>query len=350
MTAYAIEPGTTLADLPARLQDLVRATAAALVSDPTKDKAYLGCQLGEAVASYLSWKNNEDGAAAATLDTYERILARLCIQIDKPATAVTPDDIRAVRDTFPPGSRRVVTGCYKDFFKWLYEESLIRENPAGRVRYPKREKPVVADMFDDVEKAAIVTAQTDIMDRALVLLFLRAGLRKSELRLLRVRDVNLIEKYIVVRRGKGGKGRTVPIKGQLVRALEELMLTPIETKDGARARKLDDYVIAPRHGGRARYYAPTRPMSQHACHTRWYACLQRAGIVDTGVESGRRMHGARHTYATDTIRATGGNMVAAQKNLGHSSISVTVDLYTHLDFDDQAAAVGMLPEIGDEDW
>lgn len=334
-----------IADLPPELLALVRGAAAALVSDPTKDKAYLGCQLGEAVASYLSWKENEDGAAAATLDTYERILARLCVQIDKAAVDVTPDDIRTVRDTFPPGSRRVVTGCFKDFFKWLYEESLIRENPAGRVRYPKREQPVVTDTFTDVEKAALVAAQTDIMDRVYVLLMLRAGLRKSELRLLQIRDVNLIEKYIVVRRGKGGKGRTVPIKGELVRALDELMLTPIVVSDGERARELDDYVVCPRHPGRARYFEPSRPMSQHSAHTRWYACLQRAGIVDTGVESGRRMHGARHTYATDLIRATNGNMVAAQKNLGHSSIGVTVNTYTHFELSDQTVAVGMLPEI-----
>lgn len=334
MSALALE------SLPPDVLALVRQHAAALVSDPTKNKRYLSTQLGDAIASYLSWKENEDGAAAITLDSYERVLARVCIAIDKPVDKVTLNDLRAVRDDFSRGQRRKATAVIRDCFKWFYEEEMIPDNPAGRMRYPKRELSVVTDVFDKDEKAAIVTAQTDIMDRVGVLLLLRAGLRQAELRNLKVRDVNLVEKYVVVRRGKGGKGRTVPIKGELVRALNEMLSPMAELKRGP-----DDFLLCPTRGGRSTQRVPSRPMGKRGAHEWWYRCLQRAEIVPEGVMRGRRMHGARHTYATDLIRATNGNMVAAQKNLGHSSIDITVDLYTHFAFEDQAAAVEQLPEI-----
>jgi len=326
------------------LQALVRSYAAALACDPTKDQRYRTTALGPSVESYLRWKENDDSAAPSTLDSYERVLARLCVLIDKRPDAVTTDDLRAVRDGFTQGQRRKATAVFKDFFKWLYEEERIPTDPASRMRYPKRVETVIEGLFDDDEKRAIVAAQSNVMDRVGVLLLLRAGLRQAEMRNLRVRDVNLVERYIVVRRGKGDKPRTVPIKGELIRALEELFLTDV---DGlGRARSSGEYLLCPkRGGGRSLVRDPSRPMSKRGAHEWWYRCLQRAGIVAVGVTSGRRMHLSRHTYATDLGRATGWSVAAVSKNLGHKSGKTTMDLYWHLMIEDQMEAVARLPEI-----
>ena len=42
----------------------------------------------------------------------------------------------------------------------------------------------------------------------------------------------------------------------------------------------------------------------------------------------RNVHAIRHTYATRMIMA-GANLVYVQKQLGHSTIQLTVDTYTH---------------------
>lgn len=336
-----------LDELPRDLRALVLRLAGNVGSEATKNKAYLATQLGGSVARpYLSWKENEDGAAESTLDTYERILSLLCIWAEERGITLerlTVDHLREVRDLFTRSQRRKVTAVFKDCFRWLYEESITDENIAGRLRYPKREQRVIEDIFDDDEKAAIVTAQGDLMDRCGVLLLLRAGLRQAELRNLQVRDVNLVEKYVVVRRGKGGKGRTVPITGQLVRALNELLSPMADIKRGP-----EDYILCPTFGGRSTRRNVAKPMGKRGAHEWWYRCLTRAGLVDAGVTSGRRMHGARHTYATDMLRANNGNAVVTQKNLGHSSIDITVDLYGHFDLEDQRLAVAQLPEIGEE--
>jgi integrase/recombinase XerD len=306
---------------------------------------YLSTQLGPRVADYLSWKRNEDGAAPTTLDSYERILAVLCVSIDKPAEKVTIDDLRQVRDTFTAGQRRKVTAVFKDSFRWLYEESFIPDNPAGRLRYPKKVPAAITDLYEDDEQYEIVTAQRDIMDRVGVLLLLRAGVRKGELAGLMAKDVNLAEKYILVRRGKGSKSRRIPIKGELLNALNELLFTNVPGYD--RPREPDEYLLCPTLGGRSTSRDPSKPMSKRGLHEWWYRCLARAEIVDEGTSRGRRMHAARHTYATALGRATNWNMVAVSKNLGHSSIGITVDTYTQFSYDDQAEAVAMLPEIGD---
>lgn len=318
---------------------------ACIVRDPTKDKRYLEMGLGPAIADYLTWKRNEDGAAATTLDTYERFLAQLAVERpEKHVGSLTIDDLRAVRDLRPVKSRHGATAAYKDFCKWLYEESRTETNTAGRLRYPKTEKPPITGLFNDDEKAQIVAAQDTIRDRLCVLLLLRAGVRKGELRNMQVRDLDLVDRLVLVRRGKGGKSRRIPIRGALVRAADEFLLTPIPRLN--REPHLDDYLLYSattknRHGPPD----PSKPIGQSTAHRWWYACLERAGIVDPGIAAGRRMHGARHTYATDLGRATGWNMLAVSKNLGHASIAITVDTYTQFAFEDQELAVDMLPEI-----
>jgi integrase len=319
-----------------------------IVSDPIQNMAYLSTQLGTAVADYLSWKRNEDGAAVRTIDSYERVLAQLAVTVPTVGVeTLTVEHLRQVRDLRPEGSRHLVTAVYKDFCKWLYEEGRTEAHVAGRLRYPKRQRAPLTDLFTDEEKAAIVAAQTSIRDRVCVLLLLRAGIRKGELRNLQVRDVDLVERLILVRRGKGGKSRRVPIRGSVIRAIDEFLLTPIPLLE--RDPEPDDYLLYPGRSanqhGTGNAPNPKKPMAESTAHNWWYRCLSAAGVVEEKVTSGRRMHTTRHTYATDLGRATGWNFVAVQKNLGHANVGITIDTYTQFAYEDQETAVDLLPEI-----
>src|SRR6266511_4667115 len=131
-----------------------------MLREPVRDKRYLDSRLGASVRAYLSWKENEAGAAERTLDQYERDLARLCVVLaNHDVRAVTTDELRNVRDSFPKGSRKRVTAVYRDFWRWLYQESLIDRDPMARVRYPKREATPVLDVFTADEEARLIGAQ-----------------------------------------------------------------------------------------------------------------------------------------------------------------------------------------------
>lgn len=56
----------------------------------------------------------------------------------------------------------------------------------------------------------------------------------------------------------------------------------------------------------------------------WYPAVEQAGLPH-----GLRIHDLRHTCASLLI-AAGANSKAVQAHLGHSSITVTMDRYTHL--------------------
>jgi site-specific recombinase XerC len=48
------------------------------------------------------------------------------------------------------------------------------------------------------------------------------------------------------------------------------------------------------------------------------------------------------------IRATGGDLAATQKALGHASIRTTIDVYTHLQVSDVARAVEAMEEASEK--
>ena len=115
-----------------------------MLREPVRNKRYLDTRLGPSVAAYLSWKENEAGAAARTVDQYERDLARLCVMLaDHEVGDVTTDDLRQVRDSFPKGSRKRVSSAYRDFWRWLYEEERINRDPMARIRLLKAEPPKI---------------------------------------------------------------------------------------------------------------------------------------------------------------------------------------------------------------
>jgi site-specific recombinase XerD len=304
-----------------------------MLREPVRDKRYLDTRLGPSVRAYLSWKENEAGAAERTLDQYERDLARLSVSLaNHDVRDVTTDELREVRDTFPKGSRKRVTAVYRDFWRWLYQEGRIDSDPMARVRYPKRESAPVLDVFTAEEEARLLSAQELIRDRVGVAILLDAGVRASEIRHLRVQDVDLRERWIVVRRGKGGKGRVVPIRGRVVLLLEQFFLTPIPKL--GREPTLTDFVLYPTGAGPygPTWSDPSRYMAPSTFWRWWKACCDRAGVRY------RKPHTSRHTYATKLLRATG-DVAATQKALGHASVRTTIDVYTHLDVGDVARAV-----------
>ena len=71
----------------------------------------------------------------------------------------------------------------------------------------------------------------------------------------------------------------------------------------------------------------------------WYAAVEQADLPQ-----GLRIHDLRHTCASLLI-AAGANPKAVQVHLGHSSISMTMDRYTHLFPSDVEALIGRLEDI-----
>ncbi len=260
--------------------------AALILAEPVRDRRYVETRLGPSVEDYLAWKDVEDGAAPRTIDSYERVLARMCVLLaDHDLAGVTTDDLRCVRDAFTAGQRRKVTAVLRDFWRWLYEEERIDVNPMGRVRYPRRTKEIKIRVFTDTEYEALV-AQPEVRDATLMLILLETGIRKGEARMLQVLHVNVEEAYATIVRSKGARGRIVPLSERVVRAVSELVLL-----DGLDPSEYLWYGTLGNRTGRTGI-TRDRPCGEGTFHRWWQASLSRVGVKY------RKPHTARHTFAT----------------------------------------------------
>ncbi|MFF4086368.1 tyrosine-type recombinase/integrase [Streptomyces nigra] len=110
------------------------------------------------------------------------------------------------------------------FSAWLADEGEIDTDQLLTLKPPKLDHKVVQELDDDQLRALIKACKgkdlRDRRDEAIVRLMAETGARAGEIVGMRVTDIDLKRGAAIVRRGKGGKGRTVPVGPQTAQALE----------------------------------------------------------------------------------------------------------------------------------
>jgi integrase len=149
---------------------------------------------------------------------------------------------------------------------------------------------------------------------------LATGARQGELLELRWSDVHLLEGEIKITRAyterigvgtpKSGKGRTVDLTPQARAVFEEWFALSGETAGPIFASPAGEYLT-----------------SAHLTKQILYPAMERASIPRVG-EGGRErtFHSFRHSFARTTLEH-GASLTWVKEQLGHSSITLTVDRY-----------------------
>ena len=112
-----------------------------------------------------------------------------------------------------------------------------------------------------------------------------SGMRVSELRLVRMKDVNLDEGYILVRNGKNQRDRMVPIHPDLLEQSRTLKKT---IHSGSSENEFFFMIL------------PGKEMTLGNIYRNFRRYLEKAGIPHTG--KGPRIHDFRHTYCVNLIK------------------------------------------------
>ncbi|MDP9396023.1 MAG: tyrosine-type recombinase/integrase [Actinomycetota bacterium] len=233
---------------------------------PQTVKAY-----GDGVRRFLAWCAAEGQPAVLNRVTVNAFVAALLEAGAEPATA---------------RSRHL---ALRRFSAWLLEEGEADADHLLGSRPPKLDTKVVTPLSDDQLRAMIAACSgpemRDRRDEAIVRFMAETGARAGEVVDLNVSDVDLWAGTAVVRRGKGGKGRTVPFGPQTTRALDRYL----------RARRVhrlaDSDVLWLGDRGKAfTYYALHKSLALRAT---------RAGITDF------HPHRLRHTAAHRWLAAGG---------------------------------------------
>jgi site-specific recombinase XerD len=214
----------------------------------------------------------------------------------------------------------------RSFCRWAIQAGLRSDDPTLSIQWPKLSKPApralsqrelhqlfkALKMPDDIDAGKQFTWGRN---RRAIMLMLFAGLRISEAAALRWRDVDIEGRYLVVRDGKGGKDRSVPLHPIL---LAELSNAPSHRPHWAVAGKTDGSGMAVK--------------SMAHIFERWLPGL---GLAISA-------HQLRHSFATELLR-TRADIREIQELLGHESLETT-QRYLALDPERLRAAVELLPD------
>jgi integrase/recombinase XerD len=273
------------------------------------------------------------GLAKGTVKYYEQELNQFAAWLDDAGIVqfeeITADLLRAyllsLEQKREEGRGRSPGGVHASYrslralFNWYMEEFEPDDwkNPIRKVKAPKVNKNPLPGIPLDNVLAMIEHCQTinAKRDRALFMVLLDTGVRASELIALNLRDVNPVSGEIQVRKGKGGKARTVFLGSKARKAVRAYLKERGTVYD-------DDALFVTDDGeGRLHYGGLCRLVERRSAD---------AGVPTPG------LHDFRRCFAVTMLRS-GVDLVRLAHLMGHSNLEV-LRRYLSLCTDDIRAA------------
>ncbi len=274
------------------------------------------------VELFLDMMAAEKGAAINTIEAYRRDLVQFCDFIRKDEQTAESTDINnfvadlGSRSLSPKTIARKLSAV-REFYKFLYIEKKIQENPAANILSPRQEKPL-PKFLTQAEIKSLVEAVVEKKDfsehrlSAMLKLMYACGLRVSELVNLPENCINYDMKQIIVF-GKGSKERKIPVAESALREVAEY------------ATYRDIYL----NGQKSPWLFPSKnAKSGHITRDAFFKNLKKLA-VKAGISPARiSPHVLRHSFATHLLNHHV-DLRSVQKMLGHEDITTT-EIYTHI--------------------
>jgi site-specific recombinase XerD len=203
-------------------------------------------------------------------------------------------------------SRARKLAAIREYFRFAKIEGLIEASPVEGIDTPKTEKRGRNYLTPEEYSRLLAAAGTSTRDYCILMTFLQTGLRVSELCSLRLEDVDLENKTLYVRVGKGMNARTIDLEKKGVQSIKSWL--------AVRPNVLSDRLFLNRDN---------EPLGERGVQKLLNKYCQIAGIT-------KRIspHSLRHTFASYKAEA-GVSPFQLQQWLGHSSLDTT-QIYVHL--------------------
>lgn len=266
---------------------------------------------------FLRYLHSEEDLTDGTLANYRcnlSLFGQWMIEQGKTVTSLTPADLRDYKAELktrykPPTINNKLT-FISSWLRWCVSEGHISQNPLAKVKWLRSEE--YAKWLNQKQVAAILSAPTTDKISTVIVFLLNTGLRVSELCDLKVSDIQ--DGIVIVRWGKGGKRREVPLNSAAKSAIDNWLKV---------RRSNSDYLFATASG------RMTRQVVQ------WH-------LSRMGKKLGFRLspHLLRHTFGKNLVDK-GVSLDKVAKLMGHTNINTTA-IYTRPSLEDLQQVVDLL--------
>jgi len=306
----------------------VQTAEADLPHQPTESLAPL--PFPDATTMFLDYMARYRQCSPLTIQAYGRDLERFTDFLHRRFGRLpSPDEInRQVLVQFAvtlsgaaPLTVRRKLACLSSFFKLMQDMGYVNGNPAHGLPLPKKKQPVPVTVTDEQVQRIVRAAHTP-WHRAMIVLLLSTGIRRSEATAITLDDLDLEKDQLLVR-GKGAKERIVPLGPAAIEAIRDYLQSRPQTE----CRRL----FVSRAGA--------HPIHGRLVNRMLNQVLKRAGLAENGITP----HKLRHTFATHLIR-NGVDVRTVQELLGHADLQTTAR-YLHSDIRTKQAAVTKITSL-----
>jgi integrase/recombinase XerD len=197
----------------------------------------------------------------------------------------------------------------KIFFNYLERTYKIKRNPYNlRIKQNIRKERVV---FTCQEIQELYKNCKTIEEKTILNLCYGCGLRKTEVELLKAKDLNFEQKLLFVRLGKGKKRRVIPLTQRIVTDLKKYDQYSKKYRTDS-----EDYFLRNKQGN---------PIKGHSIYSIFKALVQRTKKTDYRLYC---LHSLRHSIATHLLENEM-SIEMVRDFLGHGQLKTT-QIYTRI--------------------
>lgn len=238
-----------------------------------------------------------------TIEAYTRVALEVFRFYRKPIKELSEEEIKKfLEDKLNKNCSSQTVSLCANAINFIFRE-IYKQSSFNFIRHPKKTHKL-PEVLSREDISAILQATNNIKHRTLLAIAYGAGLRVSEVVNARVGDVDIRDKTIRVRQGKGKKDRISVLSDKIIE----------DIKKCAEGKVASAYLFESNRGGKL-----TTATAQKV----FYQCMRKAGINRPA-----SFHSLRHSFATHLLE-NGVDIRYVQELLGHQNIRTT-QIYTHI--------------------